>query len=267
MKKIKLIRQGTKLKDKFRLTKFVLSRKKNKNKVKPISINISKKSKIITREGMSNDIWACSPDYDKEFFDWFIKQKFKTTIDIGAYIGRYTLIFAETSGRVISFEPYSENFQALATNIGLNKRNKTDIMSVDNSTISYGNVLKINKGCYDRKGFCKLKLSMSNPGSNSIYFNRDGLSEEIEVVRLDDYDINNVDFIKIDAEGVELNILRGMEKTIDKFHPIIYLEILRQKEEIIDFMISKGYTSYKIFGEDNYLFEANFSSIIKGGGK
>lgn len=50
--------------------------------------------------------------------------------------------------------------------------------------------------------------------------------EKIEVKRLDDFRFSKVDFIKIDTDGYELQVLKGGIKTISKWKPIICMEVL-----------------------------------------
>lgn len=51
------------------------------------------------------------------------------------------------------------------------------------------------------------------------------VNSSLETIVVDDLDLQELDFILMDCEGYELNVLKGAEKTINKFHPIIVLEI------------------------------------------
>lgn len=232
--KAKLFMNGNSLEDKNRIFNYYMFRECKE----PILINISGKSKISTRPNKPNDIWMCSSDMSKKFFNWFKKQKFNLVLDIGANIGRYSLIFSETAEKVVAFEPCKENFKALQDNIRYNKRK---------------NIICFNFGVYDETKRIKINLGENNEGSSSIFFDRKYKKEIIDVIKLDDFIIGKVDFIKIDVEGVELNVLRGAENLLKKCRPIVYLEITRQKKEILYFMKSLGYKATKLDGD--YLFK------------
>ena len=60
---------------------------------------------------------------------------------------------------------------------------------------------------------------------------------------------DKIDLIKIDVEGHELNVLKGMEKTLKKFSPIIVFEsqkkeIINGSSKVIDFLKSKKYNKF-----------------------
>ena len=56
-------------------------------------------------------------------------------------------------------------------------------------------------------------------------------SQEVEVISLDEWikdnPLENVDFIKVDVEGYELEVLKGSENTIKSFKPVIFIEIAK----------------------------------------
>ena len=66
---------------------------------------------------------------------------------------------------------------------------------------------------------------------------------------------DKIDLIKIDVEGHEINVLKGMEKTLKKFSPIIVFEsqkkeIINGSSKVIDFLKSKKYS--KFYSIENY---------------
>ena len=64
---------------------------------------------------------------------------------------------------------------------------------------------------------------------------RSGLFEEVETIKLDSFD-EEVDFIKIDIEGMENVAVNGARNLIIKFRPFLFIELLKTKnEEIINF--------------------------------
>lgn len=138
-------------------------------------------------------------------------------IDIGAQSGLYSLFakyIPETT--FYSFEPFTDTFNCLNDNLKLN---------------NITNVNTFNIGISDVKGISYLNTSKSHNGLHTmgktpIRFN-DIKPVEIETDTIDNLFFNKniaVDFIKIDTEGWEYNILKGAEATIKKNKPLIQLE-------------------------------------------
>ncbi len=135
-------------------------------------------------------------------------------VDIGAHVGYYTWLFSKLvgpSGKVISYEPSPENFQILVQNL----RAK-----------NIKNVIPIQKAVCDDSKPVKFYLSPGN-SNHSIVKGFTNFKDVIEVAAttidlgVKELGYAKVDFIKIDAEGAEPAILRGMgsilkesEKTI-----------------------------------------------------
>jgi FkbM family methyltransferase len=128
-------------------------------------------------------------------------------LDGGANIGAHTLALAELCERVIAFEASSSNFAHLERNIA-----------------EFPNVLPINRALWHETG--SVKLARSPDFAGGAYVGADG--EEALSVRLDDwskaYRLTRLDFIKLDVEGSEENVLLGARKTLRRFRPILLTE-------------------------------------------
>jgi FkbM family methyltransferase len=70
--------------------------------------------------------------------------------------------------------------------------------------------------------------------------------EEVPVVTLDSLNLPRCEFLKIDVEGMELNVLRGAEQTIRRLRPILYVENDRDENspQLIEYLQSLGYVLY-----------------------
>lgn len=141
----------------------------------------------------------------------------KNIIDIGANVGLYSLYAKFLPDCMFySFEPFKKVFDILNKNIELNNIN---------------NIITYNIGLADKKEKKELKISLTNNGlntmgNNPLRFNTDDVNE-VNVDTIDNlfYDNNiEVNYIKIDTEGFEYYILKGAEKTINKYKPIIQIE-------------------------------------------
>lgn len=156
----------------------------------------------------------------------FIKKinlKNKIVVDVGACIGYYSLLFSEAvgqNGKVISFEPELKNYNILKRNIILN-----NINNIEAYNIAVGN----------KNGSAILRISNS-PGQHAVFdFVEEDVSKtEVEITRLDDFlkgkvNFLDISFVKVDVEGYEFEVLKGM-KNIIKFSSdlIIQLEFAPQ---------------------------------------
>lgn len=127
-----------------------------------------------------------------------------TFVDVGAHVGYYTLLAAKAvgdGGRVYAFEPDPGNFALLVRNVELN---------------GFRNVVLENKAVAARPGARRLYLSPNNSGDHRLEVPGEGrASVEVEAVCLDEYLAGRrVDFVKIDTQGAEAEVLLGMKGTI-----------------------------------------------------
>jgi FkbM family methyltransferase len=172
-------------------------------------------------------------------------------LDIGAHFGYFTLLgsfLVGKEGQVHSFEPSPSSYLILAANAS-GKRN----------------IVVNNCAAFSKRGVISIyDYGIRYSAFNSIYGARlpqDVLSKltvskfEIESISIDEYVNKNKivpGFVKIDAENAEYEILAGMDKTIDMFHPIISIEVgdigarrISESKELISFLINKTYKAYE----------------------
>jgi hypothetical protein len=71
----------------------------------------------------------------------------------------------------------------------------------------------------DREDFVNIRTAPTSSGDSWV----DGAGE-IPMRRLDDFDLVDVDFIKVDVEGGELGVLKGSERTLKRWHPVCIIE-------------------------------------------
>ncbi|PSO83532.1 MAG: hypothetical protein BRC41_11990 [Cyanobacteria bacterium QH_9_48_43] len=175
-----------------------------------------------------------------------------TFIDVGANIGYFTLVAArkvEKNGRVFSFEPELENFDLLSKNVELNRLNN----------ITFENIALSNL-----EGEIVLNKDPNSKGRHSICISREGwVPIRCKAMRLDAYfkktqiHIKQIDFIKIDAEGAELAILKGMENLIDPKKTLILLEFSKKLiiesgstvKDFVDYLSEIGYDRATVINE------------------
>ncbi len=163
----------------------------------------------------------------------------ETFVDVGANSGYYSLLASSIVGEygmVLAFEPYKDAFRRLIKNIQINEAN---------------NVKAFNMALSSFDGTGTLNISGSSDGLNSlktIPLTKDNI--KIEVKKFDSVFTfkRNVDVIKIDAEGSELDIIMGASDSITKNKDLrIIFEINRKSQEsqsTIDKLRASGFISF-----------------------
>jgi len=148
--------------------------------------------------------------------------KGKIFVDAGANMGLVSIFAAKLGAeKVYAFEPVSHTYNILLENIKLNKM-EDKVIPIKKAL---GNENKITEIFYDLNN---LRESTILPS----LANGDMKKERIVVVKLDDVIKGRVDFIKIDVEGFEANVLRGAKNIIRKWKPILAFSAYHKKEDI-----------------------------------
>jgi len=149
----------------------------------------------------SNDVhiedWKKNKDFTQtRCMDKFIKHcenknlKFNHVLDIGAWVGTWTMKINPFCGRVVAFEPDPLHYECLVKNVP---------EDVDTHQLAIGNDTKMISLSEDN--FTQAKRVLG-----------DGT---IPMVTIDSLGLDDVDLIKIDVEGYEMEVLKGAEKTLN----------------------------------------------------
>ena len=167
-----------------------------------------------------------------------IKDEINLSLDIGANVGNYTkLILQETSSKVISFEPLPDAYRELE----VLKKEFRERLEIFNIAISNEN--KKQELYFGNKKSEKASL-MKNLEKLSFVKETNINKISVEVKKLDDLKdiLNNeiIDFIKIDTEGYEFEVLDGA-KNLLKEHQPKFIQIEFNWHQLL-----KGQTLYKL---------------------
>ena len=164
-----------------------------------------------------------------------------TVLDCGANVGNHSLYFARISKaeKVYAFEAAEDTYNILKKNISLNKLDDVIIAK------------KVALGEKDSRANIKFTRSKTNTGYNKVEESSDGV---VEMRPLDELVQEKVDFIKIDVEGYELEVLKGAHRILKEQHPIIWIEIWKDNYEAISkYILSYGYKITLIDNKENYI--------------
>lgn len=168
-------------------------------------------------------------------------------LDIGANIGHYTIRLSElvgARGRVISFEPVPATFELLASNAALSPQ---------------CNISLLNAAASESPGTSGMEIPQSSDSGLDNFYTAhlsDAASElTVLCIAVDSLALpNHIRLVKIDAEGHELPVLRGMKELLVRDHPTLIVE--DNDPEVSEYLVGFGYSSSKLPGSSNRLFEA-----------
>lgn len=162
-----------------------------------------------------------------------------TIVEIGSNIGSHTLPLAKylnDGGKVYAFEPQRLVFQTLCANIALNSLE--NVYCYQKAVSSKKDELYIPDVNYNKEG---------NFGGISL---QKAGKEKVDVVKLDKFlNLSDLKLLKVDAEGMELEVLKGAKKTIKKHKPFLFVENDRfdKHKALVKYIDSLGYDLYWYF--------------------
>ncbi|MDN3904178.1 FkbM family methyltransferase [Arthrobacter sp. YD2] len=158
-----------------------------------------------------------------------------TVVDVGANIGNHTVFFAGVlKCKVIAVEPVPLLAEILRSNVSRNKL--SDLVSVHQVALGYEEALAEIA-----------QFDENNYGGTSLSLRVDG---DIEVKPLDALVSDTVGLIKIDAEGMDYQVLLGAREVLERDMPVVVIEAMTPDAvaQIESFLTPLGYS---IFGEYN----------------
>jgi FkbM family methyltransferase len=137
---------------------------------------------------------------------------------------------------VISFEPVKSNYQDLVHNI---RQNGLEHI-----------VLPVNKGCGSASG--SIRIATAPQGSPWAFFSPERGVEDIYVTTVDEFvageGLERVDFIKLDVEGVEREVIMGAKKTIVGFSPKMAVSLYHNLLDLTDLpLLLNSMADYKLY--------------------
>lgn len=167
----------------------------------------------------------------------------KTILDIGANIGNHSIYFSKILNckKIIAFEPQKELQYIFEKNIELNNINNIELCKFALSNSS--NKLKI-----------KTFLS-NNLGATHFEISDDG---NYEAKALDDLNLLDVQFVKMDVEEHEYEVLCGGKQFFTQQRPVLYIEILKnslKKNQTLKLLDDYGYKLVESIDQNNYVFK------------
>lgn len=161
-------------------------------------------------------------------------------VDVGSNVGTHTLAFSRfvgEHGSVYAFEPQPAVFDVLQKNVAYN-----DLRNVKAFHAGVG------------KDVCELHCEsvqaerLSNIGAAKLEREKKEGMVSVKVLPLDDISMPRCDLVKIDAEGMESEVLAGMAGVISKYRPTLFIECNSMDSGVATILDLKafGYTFYLV---------------------
>jgi FkbM family methyltransferase len=187
-------------------------------------------------------------NHEEDIIEHFTPKEGDIVVDIGAHMGRYTIISSKrvgANGKVVAIEAHPSNFEMLKSNIKLNQLT---------------NVIPLNYAAYSKETKIKLYLPDEESGytmhhsimSNYVFTKYKDKTEDkfVEVsANTLDYllqlnEITDVNWVKIDVEGAEFEVLKGASNVLSKSKDIaLLIEVhgLDNHRPILEFVSSYNF--------------------------
>lgn len=188
-----------------------------------------------------NEIVAGKPTYQHHKLQAALGYctQFRAAIDVGAHCGLWSMHLARRFAWLHAFEPVALHRACFEQNVPRGP-----------SVLLYPYALG------EADGTVGIHTSNSSSGDSWV----DGAGD-IPLKRLDDFDLQDIDFIKLDCEGYELFALRGAEETLKRCRPVVCVEQKPGRAQkfglaetaAVDYLQSLGATLRKVMSGDYIL--------------
>lgn len=186
----------------------------------------------------------------KEFYDYdvleFVRRSYglkdSIVIDAGENIGNHTVFFSKICGvgKCISFEPNRRVSRVLKKNIEINNLSGVEVLE---------------EGISDHVGQIFFSHQDSaNVGGTS--FSDEGSGGGLPCRTLDSLQLSNVDFIKVDVEGMASKVIKGAMDTLAQSKPPVQIELFHhEKSQTIELFDKLGYVIAHEIRNTEFFFE------------
>ena len=180
-----------------------------------------------------------------------------TFIDIGAHHGIYTLVASRRvgpKGRVVAFEPSARERRRLRIHVALNGAGCANVepyaVASDRGRRVFYTV---------QSGFWNYATTMN--GLQRPAIDRQVRSEQVRTISLDDYvarmKLSQVDVVKVDSEGAELEILSGAGSLLAEQRPSVICEVLDGTSQLWNYPARKIISRLCQYGYEWFDFRAD----------
>jgi FkbM family methyltransferase len=191
----------------------------------------------------SEDLGIISESFESEIFSIFKPKEGDIVVDCGAHIGKYTIYASKlvgSRGKVLAIEPEPRNFEILNKNCQINHCK---------------NVILLKNAVWDSDK--ELKLFITNAVTEHSLKRVTQNFIKVRALKLDTLlgklKLEKVDWLKIDAEGAEIEVLKGAKKYLTKGKIKNIIIESEKPKELLPTIKKLGYSVKQIY-QNYYLF-------------
>tara|TARA_A100001015_G_scaffold240450_1_gene274205 strand:+ start:175 stop:936 length:762 start_codon:yes stop_codon:yes gene_type:complete len=231
-----------------------------------IVININ--DQFIGKSFLNQKYWGLQDiEIISKIIEFKCKKKNKIVFyDVGANIGTHSIALSNIFKNKIvirAFEAQSNIYEMFNQSIKINNLNNIELY---HNAVSDKNdeIIRIDLPDYSKQNnFGGLELLKPFQNSDNAQMKKSGIFEDIKSIKLDIFN-EEVDFIKIDVEGMENLVLKGSKNIIVNHRPFLFMELLKSKlEDVTEFFKDKDYNIYSK-GMDAFIIPVESKVNFKG---
>jgi FkbM family methyltransferase len=231
-----------------------------------IVININ--DQFIGKSFLNQKYWGLQDiEIISKIIEFKCKKKNKIVFyDVGANIGTHSIALSNIFKNKIvirAFEAQSNIYEMFNQSIKINNLNNIELY---HNAVSDKNdeIIRIDLPDYSKhNNFGGLELLKPFQNSDNTQMQKSGIFEDVKTIKLDIFN-EEVDFIKIDVEGMENLVLKGSKNLIVNHRPFIFMELFKSKlEDVTEFFKDKDYNIYKK-GMDAFVIPVESKVNFKG---
>ena len=231
-----------------------------------IVININ--DQFIGKSFLNQKYWGLQDiEIISKIIEFKCKKKNKIVFyDVGANIGTHSIALSNIFKNKIvirAFEAQSNIYEMFNQSIKINNLNNIELY---HNAVSDKNdeIIRIDLPDYSKQNnFGGLELLKPFQNSDNAQMKKSGIFEDIKSIKLDIFN-EEVDFIKIDVEGMENLVLKGSKNLIVNHRPFLFMELLKSKlEDVTEFFKDKDYNIYSK-GMDAFIIPVESKVNFKG---
>ena len=189
----------------------------------------------------------CFTDWGNEYFflDSFKDRKNGIFLDIGCHSGYYSILYSNYFNKIVGFEPNSKCIEILK--------------NLENERFNWNQNFVGNKSIEVK--------SKENPNGYSFYDNsylgKDFSVKSLSQITLDNYckknELSNISAIKVDVDGIDLEVLQGANEIIDNNRPCIMIE--NYSIELFKFFKDKNYSFWTLSSSKDKPYDLQLEEI------
>lgn len=181
--------------------------------------------------------------------------------DVGAFIGTHARAFSTfvgMDGQVVSFEPRTDTRLILEKNAALSDCKNIVVEGFAlGRTNEVRSIPSVNAAASNNFGGFSIQETSASEA------NEDAMCEKITIRTIDSFDFGKVDFIKIDVEGMEIDVLVGAQRVIQQYQPCILAEC-NTMQSGVDVLRFCEEQKYRVYGLSSAAFNKhNFNQVTE----